>query len=751
MNDFVWPIDIISQSPLKQFVLMEMEHERLYYSFIQIDELNEISNRWLEFSKFCANSLSNVTSLSHLLYERFLDEWRRDKEQIEKDPKRNKELTSKIENLQEFQMQSAILMIQYANMVNKGIFGFPPNDSTHAHIDGYRILDQISTTYFDSTHPRASDIEDIMLTLLLLNQKRNLIRLLETTEDVDKLRIIREKAQKEVAQADLSSLFIAELLKILGKDWWWHDPIALHFAYDRTIHDLKEAMSLLTDDPTDPEMLLQVIEKEKLPLVTAKSNFALVEHYECLIFEAAMNNNFKAVVEYSNIILGLEEEAMDLLSKIHDQKKAEALKQEIQEAHKYHKFLHDLGEIAFNMALIINKAVQKEQKSIAEEANSLQEKIETFSSTITVSYLNSVPLTYLASILQIQLALEQGNEPFAAIKNGERVIVAFIKQLTGVFTELMQNLHESLSKNHQRNLTRMKDILENLQYIKIACGFLPEHSMKEDLLNDIKCLEHLVKSYLVENLASEEGINEVLNLIYHAKAYYHASKALEILQLSKLKIIPTNFVERRYSETFVKGEEIELRLFTLTRQYLFLNVVIDKLVLAFRISQSREDYKKNYAEFIKRLFQDFELFELLTKRMTEICTELLNHRQLFHEITDEVNWKAIEARKSFLQSLLSLLEGTKSAILACAANNYKDTYKSISLLDEGAKHINQACEYLKPVAHYDEQFTQLANNSYEYSLFLKEQERKLRDGASIKIELPLNQILSLLKELTFLT
>ena len=88
--------ELLSESPFKQFVLMELERERIYQSFVQIDDLDEISQVWLDFSQFCANTLSNVSSLSHLLYSRYLDEWTRDQAQIKKDKERKKIITQKL-------------------------------------------------------------------------------------------------------------------------------------------------------------------------------------------------------------------------------------------------------------------------------------------------------------------------------------------------------------------------------------------------------------------------------------------------------------------------------------------------------------------------------------------------------------------------------------------------------------------------------------------------------------------------------
>ena len=141
--------DSIGESPFKQYVLMEFERARLYQTFVLIDELPEISARWLEFSNFCAQSLANVSSISSLLSQRYLDEWTRDQNQIQKDVKRKSHLTSRIENIQEFQMGLAILMIIYADIVNSGVFNSGPSkDYCQSYIEGFRILDGISVDCF---------------------------------------------------------------------------------------------------------------------------------------------------------------------------------------------------------------------------------------------------------------------------------------------------------------------------------------------------------------------------------------------------------------------------------------------------------------------------------------------------------------------------------------------------------------------------------------------------------------------------
>ncbi|GAJ10635.1 unnamed protein product, partial [marine sediment metagenome] len=167
----------------------------------------------MNFQIFCAQSLANVSSISSLLTQRYLDEWTRDQNQIQKDEQRKSHLTSRIENLQEFQMGLAILMIIYADIVNSGVFNSGPSkDYCHSYIEGFRILDRISATYFNSSHPKSSNIEEIMLSFLLINQKQNIIKIMEDSPH-DKNALLREKSAYELTQAEFGTAFNSRFLK----------------------------------------------------------------------------------------------------------------------------------------------------------------------------------------------------------------------------------------------------------------------------------------------------------------------------------------------------------------------------------------------------------------------------------------------------------------------------------------------------------------------------------------------------------
>ncbi len=93
---------------------------------------------------------------------------------------------------------------------------------------------------------------------------------------------------------------------------------------------------------------------------------------------------------------------------------------------------------------------------------------------------------------------------------------------------------------------------------------------------------------------------------------------------------------------------------------------------------------------------------------------------------------------------------TKNAILGYGASNNKDTYKAASYFNDASKFAKNANETMQPISHYDETFAQLAKTAYEYSILLKELDRKARANEKLQ-NLPIDQIFNTLKQLTFLS
>ncbi len=747
-------IELLSDSPFKQFVLMELERERIYHSFVQIDDLDELSQVWLSFSKFCAETLSNVSSLAHLLYRRYLDEWTRDRSQIDSNAERKEILTTKLEDLQEFQMELANLMVIYADIVNTGIFGTQPSpEYCTSYIEGYRILNSISQTYFDSTHPRASSIEEVMLTFLLVNQKNQIIQLLEESpNEVNKERLLEEKGSYELVLAEFDVSFTSQFLKRLGQDWWWKDPIATHFAFERSLSHLETALEYYSDLSEDPELKGKQIENSHLLLNLALRNNELTDHYLRLSFEAAKSDSFIASVQFLYLVLGFETEALKVLSSNTDlDERNLRLKEDIQKNESIHIFFHGIAELAAKTSQlnsIISTGSNKEIQKLIKEVETIVNKPGL---KVNINYVSSLPYVYLNFVQELKIATLEKLPFDKAINKAEQNLIRFIESLEFAIKDISDQLVDLEKKGKKIKPESIESLLENISNIKISAYFLPKSETKVYIIKDIECLEFMANSIYLEHSLADKDSNEVLDIIYHAKAHYYSTKAIEISQLSDKSKIDKAWVEHRYSQTFIQGQDIELRLFELTRQFLFLNTVIDRIARSYKIAVSKkETTKENYQIVINHNFNQFTLFNAINIRISEDCGELLNHKKMFELKDTNINWKAIEIKKILSEALTNFLDATKTAILGIGADTNKDNYKAASYFIEASKEANKASEKLQSVAQYDSTFAQISKSAYEYGLLLKEMERKTRDNKKID-KLPVDELFNILKQLTFLS
>ena len=747
-------IELLRDSPFKQFVLMELERERIYQSFVQIDELDEISQIWLSFSRFCADSLSDVSSLANLLYRRYLDEWTRDKSQIEEDKQRKDNLTFRIENLQEFQMELAILMIIYADIVNTGIFETNPSPVyCPSYIEGYRILNSISQTYFDSNHPKSSSIEEIMLAFLLLNQKQYLLQLLEESpESEENKNLFEERGSYELSQARFDVSFTSIFLSRLGKDWWWRDPVASHFVFERSLSHLQKALENYEQLKDDPELQAKQIKNYQIPINQALRNNELIDHYLRLSFEAAKDDSFRASVEYLNLVLGLEKEALEILTKnaqVDDW--SLKFKEDLIKKETLHTFWHSISELATRTSQLIDIIPTEEDGKIQDIIMQIESIVNRPGLKVNINYVSSLPFVYLNYVQEIKISLLEKTPHSEAIKKAEQNFTRFIESLEYATKDIAEQLRNMEKKGKRVKVENVEILLEDISNIKLSAYFLPKTERKVYIVKDIECLEFIANSINLELYLKDKEANEVLDLIYHAKAHYFSTKALEISQLSGESIIDSLWVEQRYSQTFIQGQDIELRLFELTRQFLFLNTVIDKLAQGYKLANSNEPtIKANYESVINHAFSNFDLFDAINSRISEDCQELLDHKELFGTETSDINWTAIEVKKHLANALIDFLEATKTAILGFGANKSKDNYKSASYFLDGSKFARKASDILQTISHFDQAFSQIAKSAYEYSILLKELERQARDSKKLQ-QLPLDQLFSVLKQLTFLS
>ncbi len=753
MHTFYETKGIVEDSPFNQLILAEMERERLYQSFVLIDEYDEIARAWLDFSDFCAKSLLNLTNLANLIYQRYLDEFNRDKEQISTDESRRELITKRIEKLQQFQMEAAILMSLYADIVNTGVFDIKSNRTCNLKVEGYKVLEKISSTYFDSTHPRSSSIEEIMLTFFLLNQKQIIIDLMEENiENVEQKDLwLTEKGKYERALAHFDAYFVAKLLRQIN--WWWYDPIAIHFAYSRALGHLNEAIKSYDYTSSKLSPIVEQIKTDDIPLNQAKKNRVLIDHFNRLVMEAAKQNIFVASIEYINIIKGLQKEIVDYtktsnkLSKVNED-------EELLDITERPDIKYDLFQNIAKLATITTKILVNYETITKEALLNYIEEIEKLTEDSSFSanfqYISELPFVYQNFALKAKLLLSGKGYTIKEIIDGSsRSFKRYINRLKQSMEDISLDIYTKKS-NSKLSVRDIEETISLVDNVKCASYFLPQLEEKVDLTKEVESLEYYIRSVHVLLTNDLSNLSEIENLIIHSKAHYYSSKALEIAQSKSTNLIPLEWISERFNETFIDGKEKELKLFELGRQYLFLNVVIDEVANGFELANKIVDISinKNYNKIFDLLFKHFEPFEIINKQISGNCNQSLEHKQIIGKIDFDVKWQIIEIKKILADITVLITSAIKDGIMGYALISHKSNNKAATLFKGAYDKVNEVSLKLEKLAKIDETFAELAKIAYKFGLFYKDLERRARERLALQ-SYPLEEVLSFMKKIVF--
>ena len=241
--------EIGEQSTFERFVAMVALRDQLYDDFIEIDELNEIGEQWINFSEECVKSLVSFFALTETLSKRFDKEYRVLDPSIPEEMEKKYILGEKLEKQVELLFQGSLLLYVYSSIRNKGVFGVKTTGySPEGYIRSKEILDNITDLFFEEKTYSLASISSLLGSLVKLEQKKRLIPYLkQETEKVESTEL-PEQVRVELGKYDqMQGIFLLEQLvpfiKDLSKTWWWEDPISLHYVASHALDHFNSAIN----------------------------------------------------------------------------------------------------------------------------------------------------------------------------------------------------------------------------------------------------------------------------------------------------------------------------------------------------------------------------------------------------------------------------------------------------------------------------------------------------------------------------
>ncbi|MFW9916253.1 MAG: hypothetical protein ACFFGZ_11655 [Candidatus Thorarchaeota archaeon] len=766
----------LGESPLEKFLTLEIRRDALYEKFLAIDELHEIAGTWLnEICSKSAETLSLIATLSQLTWSRFKDELIKTPISTLADERRKK-LEVRLESLAAFEFQAALLMRLYADMINKGIFGFEGQPFSSHYLGALSHLKHIQNIFFDSEIPTPANLATVASALFNLEQSRRLVNLLELDvlnskfEEEHRDFILREKGRFFKAQGEMKHRFMHEFLSSASQFWWWEDPVAMGFNLDRAKFHFQNCVKLWKDVPGELGRTAAAIEDTEIPAVTAKANLAQAFHYYALGLTAAEQDSHNVASSYFQEVVRLCDTAQklqkDLDLRLFSQdlaRSTQALKIRTRKLQNKAFLLKGLSSLSKHIGTLIAKLNEDkiEWEEINDLCNFMLSEAESLVETADLRYLSSLPLMFTTIIERTMAKIGKMSELMdsslkTAILDDLRGILANnMRKISRAIQAVYQNWEDQYVLDRDLIPDEMKSIMGRSENIREAVAVLPVITPnRSEALARIKIVGNLSRSttiYLESRKATEENV--VLDLLLKAKSHYFAREALTTLDSMQLdQPFVEEEVRKQFSRSLVAGYNAEMSMFSLLAQWWHFNRSGPALAQVYNMevptrALSPEARSALLADAEKDL-QSCETFLVMLRRIQTDSSALLTHRLMFGEIVEGVLWEVVERRVNMALGVIQFLECILNATLADLAirlGGTKEARKYFTKAQELAFSASSAfgeIDGIKSIQH----LADLPENVYSFGQFCQH----ALVGLETKMErVPLQGLLELYRKTLF--
>ncbi|MHA1400902.1 MAG: hypothetical protein ACTSQE_11200, partial [Candidatus Heimdallarchaeaceae archaeon] len=304
--------------PFTKFVEMEMERDELYRAFTELDEPEEISNRWIVFAESCSKNLSAINSLSSMAFARLADV-HQSLSQINDDKTNplplHTLLYGDIENqmlaLSQFQLQLGVLIYVYSQVRNRGVFSHAPDTFQYNYyvlaketLDDilYRILNNELPKAENAGHtpiPNVQDMLNVLMPLLKLEQRKRLIPILKQLPNHENdPYIIKKIGDYDRLQGITLMSNIIEIVHSASMDFWWADPISTLSILDHALEHFHTVIDLWQEHPGELAAQASRIALQFIPLCNSSRSMAQSQHYSSLALNALETGDINYTARY---------------------------------------------------------------------------------------------------------------------------------------------------------------------------------------------------------------------------------------------------------------------------------------------------------------------------------------------------------------------------------------------------------------------------------------------------------------------
>lgn len=682
---------------LQLFTELALDKAMLYNENIKFQPELDPLNIWKEYSKSCLPVLNHLVILTELVFNRYQDEFIKSQERLKNNPQDYDNLVSKLQNLASTQLDFSILLHQYT------LLSFKKEISNELDVDGSDIqeLDDILISLnhlnftgniaFNDDLPQ-SVVSPIQNYILDIRENEKLLR--------DFLLIGNNSTFMESnfeicsnAYNHIGQYYIKRLSKItdrIGKSVWWEDPW-LNVNINKMVLKTHDKFQQIWEGKSQSKEISSIIDRNQLlDIPTAKAKiimFKSLYYYELGILNASKGLHRQSI-KYFELIQSYEDKFNEILSHPLNEE-TRNLKFRFNNLMKKIKLVNHIVKLSSSINSIQRELIKGELTSITRIIEQIKKTQENFIPEVDLPFLSAVPGIYSSITHSLELQLK--NTPSLDDINNtiNQFLDNFLNRIDTAIIGLESKWEDSPAKETIENrCLRLNSILDEVNLLHETISLLPRSILHKDLLsNSLWIIKNLVISILYDYSALEHAeSNPIIALLYKISAAHHAKIAYESEIDTKIHDkIPISRIKTQFFGTFTTSNMLEIRIYKLILEYLYINAISSNLTLA--ISQDPETVmdKEETIARISNSLDEPKIFFGLLGRMVQISDITLEFTESNETKVELLEFDEIKRQNILSKGVLAFYNSIKYLIMSSLTNK-------LSLDDEAMININNAIE-----------------------------------------------------------
>jgi len=737
-------------------------HDSWDIMFQNVEELNDdgkISEKWSIHATNCLKQLKTISEFSNYIFLRYFDEFKKDKEKLNNDPKLLKEFKTKLSSILQLIVEISLVMSNYSQIQKEGIFyqiDTPTDIGSILSVE--ESLNMVHQFYYQD-ELSADILQPINEIMNAIRKKDNSIKLKSL---ITKLELSDEKKYEilgNVHNEEATFLLqqIGPLQKKINSKWWIDDDILLYFIYKQSNDNFEYAKNYWSKC-SNPDILSKIskIKLMDIPLATAEYKYALASHYFQISINSSLKGLHKRSLGYFNKVIELCDEVKNICSTYPGSFEISTIMENNEELLAITNNLYRLNKLTTDYNSIRRDIRQNKLNEVVISTKTL---IKTFQDDFKLNYedyhdfkyLSSLPGIFKLIISQISLMVENKVNLDQINEILDNSMNEFISRINSSIGSLVYTWENMTGIDDQLKLSKkLTYFISEIKTLLFSVSMLPRNNNNRELLIiKLRCLNYLTKSVSNElNAFDVQNENKITELIYKAKANYNAKHSLELSVRLPSKSVPEKRIIAHFTGSYISGYSIQLMIYQLTLQYLCLTEVLPVLFLSVTQDPALFENSNESLAHINKSLNEIKSFGYILEQIQADCDKLIVHRDRYGDLVGGIRWEQISIRKDMVKGALLFYESIKNALISSWASKVNAFDEAVELLKIAQDKAFQSSEHLLVIKKLGEKLDDYPNHVYSFAQFCQHNIDTL--GAKKSITLPSHQLFKLFRDIIFL-